>query len=361
MANLYPAHDAQTWASATWSVADDDAQDHAAPTSGDVAIFTANSGTITLGADGDCGGLTMGGGVLVPAGYTLDAYGNVTYVAGTASGLTLACKANLNLSWNKYNQQLAIVVDPGIDVACVANVYCLSASLAGATISGAGTLLIYKPDVDDFLTTDVSTTWTVGHLQIMLPAGVATLTLNNDQWLGGGDVTVRNDGGGGTTRKLVFGGDVDFGSTPLVLHNYDAASTCVVEFNGDVANADFSALINDADGHGQLWLGAGTHDITDIAITAASTFTFAHETSTINLSGTYDGTGITPTNTSGLIAGGATVQDVDASGTNPLFAWGQTDGGSNVNVLFKPPGGGGPLEIGKPGVRVPGLNVGAAA
>jgi len=31
-----------------------------------------------------------------------------------------------------------------------------------------------------------------------------------------------------------------------------------------------------------------------------------------------------------------------------------------VNVLFDLPGGG-MLEIGKPGVRVPGLNVGAAA
>ena len=87
--------------------------------------------------------------------------------------------------------------------------------------------------------------------------------------------------------------------------------------------------------------------------------------SIITLKGTLDGNGtgtIVATGGTGFLPGSPTptITDLDASGTNMIFAFGIADGGGNANVLFAPPGGG-TLEVGRPGVRVPGLNVGAAA
>ena len=67
---------------------------------------------------------------------------------------------------------------------------------------------------------------------------------------------------------------------------------------------------------------------------ANASATLKLNSSRVRLSGTFDGDGVTVTNTAARIVGG-TIQNVDAHLTNTLKAYRATDGGSNQNVTFR--------------------------
>lgn len=111
------------------------------------------------------------------------------------------------------------------------------------------------------------------------------------------------------------------------------------------------------DGAGTAALDTGGHDIKLNCSGAGDFDDITLGDSQITLTGTLDGGGggtVTATMGMRFLPGTPTptIQNLDASGTAAILAIGCIDGGGNVNVLFDLPGGG-MLEIGKPGVRVP--------
>ncbi len=139
MRTLYPTQDAgpTNWSAASWSLADDNAKNQPKPVSGDMVIFTANSGGITLDENSaELAALTMTGySSALGMGVNSIAVDGAVALAGTitaSNGSEIECSGNFSAA-DILPDNLIVTLDG------TGNVTTVSASAAALIINTAGT------------------------------------------------------------------------------------------------------------------------------------------------------------------------------------------------------------------------------
>jgi len=374
---LYPAQVAQNYSEAKWSLADDNAQNQTKPVAGDTIICTVNSGKVTcdetwaavsLSATGACewdfasetGELS--GAVTLDDITTTAAAASITAAAfdiGTDGKLTLSDDmaiispqpatgfeldgGEIDTNGNTIALTGDLVKSSGTDTEC--NVHHIGdANLSFSGLDAyqitSGTITATGDSAGASLVVDSSCTLALGSRSFVIaPPANDFIDIQGEVTRSTGEIVVQVAASRSNAGRLVVPkfdlwmsddmftqtGETDIGL--LLIRGWVAgqfAQYVVGSAGQSLGEVTLGVAVDDK--HGKLDTGDYPVSIASLTDAAAGSSEAALGASSIELSGTFDGSDIVVTSIGANVHGG-TIQDVTSAGV--IHCWGVTDGTGN--------------------------------